>query len=63
AMATLTYKSLEELEYAMGGSSNSYSPTEYSQCLLELHEIICNPGYSPANVGPWDSSIHSGNNG
>ena len=53
AMATLTYKSLEELEAVQGGQFNqTCSPTEYSQCLLELHEIICNPGYSPPDAAP-----------
>ncbi len=54
AMAALTYKSLEELEGVQGGQgfAQGFSPTEYSQCLLELHEIICNPGYSPADAAP-----------
>ena len=47
-MAQLTYKSLEDLDGAQGGQPNrSFSPTEYAECLLELHEIICNPGYAP----------------
>ncbi len=46
-MASLTNTSLEELENAMGKIEQSYSPAEYSQCLLELHEIICNPEYAP----------------
>ena len=63
AMAILTYKSLEELEYAQGGSNKSYSPSEYSQCLLELHEIICNPGYSPSTTDSWESSVDKGPHG
>lgn len=46
-MAALTYRSLEDLEYAMGRTHQTYSSSEYSDCLLELHEIICNPGYAP----------------
>ena len=53
AMAALTYKSLEELEGIQGGQFNqSPSPSEYSQCLLELHEIITNPGYSSTYDAP-----------
>ena len=48
-MAALTYRSLEHMEYAMGRTHQSYSTTEYSDCVLELHEIICNPGYEPKN--------------
>ena len=48
-MAALTYRSLEHMEYAMGRTHQSYSTTEYSDCVLELHEIICNPGYKPKN--------------
>ena len=45
-MAQLTYKSLEDLDGAQGGHPNqSFSPSEYAECLLELHEIICNPRY------------------
>ena len=47
-MAQLTYKSLEDLDGAQGGNPNqSFSSSEYAECLLELHEIICNPGYEP----------------
>ncbi len=47
-MAQLTYKSLEDLDGAQGGNPNqSFSASEYAECLLELHEIICNPGYEP----------------
>ena len=47
AMAQLTYKSLEDLDGAQGGQpSQSFSASEYAACLLELHEIICNPGYA-----------------
>ena len=47
-MAQLTYKSLEDLDGAQGGNPNqSFSASEYAECLLELHEIICNPGYAP----------------
>ena len=47
-MAQLTYKSLEDLDGAQGGQPNqSFSASEYAECLLELHEIICNPGYEP----------------
>lgn len=48
-MAALIYRSLEHMEYAMGQTHQSYSTTEYSDCVLELHEIICNPGYEPKN--------------
>ena len=48
-MAALIYRSLEHMEYAMGQTHQSYSTTEYSDCVLELHEIICNPGYKPKN--------------
>ena len=48
-MAVLIYRSLEHMEYAMGQTHQSYSTTEYSDCVLELHEIICNPGYEPKN--------------
>ncbi len=52
-MAQLTYKSLEDLDGAQGGQPDqSFSPTEYAECLLELHEIICNPGYAPADEDP-----------
>jgi len=53
AMAMLTYKSLEDMSGVQGGQSNqSYSASEYAQCLLELHEIICNPGYAPFDDTP-----------
>ncbi len=58
-MAALIYRSLEHMEYAMGQTHQSYSTTEYSDCVLELHEIICNPGYEPKN----DSYIGRNPNG
>lgn len=49
-MAQLIYKSLEDLDSAQGSQPNqSFSPSEYSACLQELHEIICDPGYASAN--------------
>ena len=56
-MAQLTYKSLEDLDGAQGGNPNqTFSASEYAECLLELHEIICNPGsetrISPSIVAP-----------
>ena len=52
-MAMLTYKSLEDMNGAqVGQTGQSYSPGEYSQCLLELHEIICNPGYAGLDDTP-----------
>ncbi len=49
-MAQLIYKSLEDLDGARGGQPNqSFSPSEYSACLQELNEIICNPGYASAS--------------
>lgn len=58
-MAALTLSSLEHLEYAMGRSSQPNSTAEYSDCLLELHEIICNPGYAPKQ----DSQVGGGHSG
>ena len=55
-MTELTYRSLEHLEYAMGRTSQTYSTVEYSDCLLELHEIICNPSYTPKNGSQTDRS-------
>ncbi len=53
AMAKLTYKSLEEMEAVQGGQfAQPFSPTEYAQCLLELHEIICNPEYALPDESP-----------
>lgn len=55
-MAVLTYRSLEHLEYAIGRSHQTFSTVEYSDCLLELHEIICNPGYEPKDDSPVSRS-------
>ena len=55
-MASLTLRSLEHVEYAIGRSDQPYSTTEYSSCLLELHEIICNPRYAPTEDSRVDGS-------
>ncbi len=50
AMASLTYRSLEDLEEVEEpGIEKVFSSQEYSDCLLQLHEIICTPGFVPSD--------------
>ncbi len=49
AMAKLTYRSMEDLEEVEEpGLDRVFSSLEYSDCLLQLHDIICTPGFDPS---------------
>ena len=50
AMAKLTYRSLEDIEEVEEpGVDRVFSSHEYSDCLLQLPDIICNPGFDPSD--------------
>ncbi len=41
-------------------SEREFSPKEYSQCLRELHDIICKPDTQPAQPGPSPATQQRG---
>ncbi len=50
AMAKLTYRLLEDLQEVEAPSVDRvFSSQEYSDCLLQLHDIICTPEYRPSD--------------
>ena len=52
-MAKLTYRSLEDLDSVEEPHPDQgFSATDYSDCLMQLHDIICTPGYVPNDDTP-----------
>lgn len=46
AMAKLVLRTLSQLDEMQGPSPDrKFSPQDYTECLLQLHDILCTPGY------------------
>ena len=52
AMAELTFRSLSDLQ-DVDVEDYPFTPEEYSQCLLELHQIVSIPGYVQNAPAPY----------